>query len=343
MKRLDRIRRGAATVEMAIAAVILVPTIMYTIFLEDLLNFKLEQYETISSPAWDYLSIDYNAPTTKGNIDGYARLTYCDHTSLYNSYDQPFECGDNHHNGTVTAAHQCWIVAGAKQVYCSTSKDDYLGSSGSLLGLSTFNSQYNEGGVFNCNARLGVMNFFLPNKFFTWSEKRNAGDKSYQVTTKNRYKSGDDNRQNDDAHGNAASGTGVDSAGSGDIILAQQNFSVLHDPWATNYPPNTDGDNSQGKFHDRMKVYYDAQGIMPGKGYLEGVQFGAQAVGDGVLGPMAIMDGDGDDPITPTVAWKSENTRNVNSHTASGWEDDRQQSSYGSREDNYFGMEEGWW
>ena len=302
---LKRLGRGQATVEMSIAVIILVPTIMYTLFLEDLLYFKLEMYETVSSPAWDYLGLNYNkedpdlakflgddgfntgAPAYKGWLNGrYARLTYCDHTSAYNSYDIDFECGDNHHDGTTTTAHQCWIVPDAKQVGCQLVKDTYLAGA-SLPGMSDWDGTYNKGGVLQCGARLGVMNFFLPNKLFTWSEKRNANDKSYQVSTKNRYKSGNDDRQGDDAHGNAASGKGVDSAGSGDIIMAAQEFAVLHDPWATNYPPNSDGDNSNskqnGKFHDRMEVYYSAHG-----GKLQTAKaFGQQALSD-VLGAGAI-------------------------------------------------------
>lgn len=58
-QRMQR-RRGGATVELAIMMVFLIPTFLYSLFLDDLLNFKLEMQETIVSTPWDYNFLDYN-------------------------------------------------------------------------------------------------------------------------------------------------------------------------------------------------------------------------------------------------------------------------------------------
>jgi hypothetical protein len=236
------------------------------------------------------------------------------------------------------------MVESAQQVHCNANKDDFLGSVGDLEGLKKFNDQYHKGGVFECNARLGVMNYYLPNKFFTWSEQKTGGI----VTTKRRYKGSTDDRQNDDVHKNYKAedpeqDAEVDTEENANIVFVKEHFAVLHDPWATNYPPNTDGDNGGGRFFDRMEVYYTAQGEKSGAGFREAVTLGQDLNGKNLIGAGAIEDGAGDDVTTPPLAWNEQAERNINGHTASGWEDERQSNSHSSRSGSYFGMGENDW
>ncbi len=60
MNRMTRQSRGAAAVETTIMMVFLVPTIMYTLFIQDLTWYKIEQQETIVSTPWDYNYVDWN-------------------------------------------------------------------------------------------------------------------------------------------------------------------------------------------------------------------------------------------------------------------------------------------
>lgn len=189
-------RRGQAAVEMAVTTIVLVPLILYTLFLEDMLAYKLENQEPTIVAGWDYITNNYMKGSEKRDIGRMNRLKYCDHTAAYDSYDKPYDCdkmstdgasgedsggsgsgsgdvdisggggggSDKGHHQT-TAAHQCWILPGADQVRCTLSK---------TAGITMFNEsavtmysqmgEWNQGGLVTCGAQLGVMNYMLPNK-----------------------------------------------------------------------------------------------------------------------------------------------------------------------------------
>ena len=44
---------GAAVVELAISMIVVVPVILYTLFLNDLLIYNLDWQEAVVTPAWD--------------------------------------------------------------------------------------------------------------------------------------------------------------------------------------------------------------------------------------------------------------------------------------------------
>ncbi len=89
--------RGAAATEMAIMAIILVPVVMYYLFLEDALYFKLNAQEPVVAAPFDRSTVNYNMPVH--DVGYYNRLIYCDHSSAYDSsgasgsrYDPTFDC-----------------------------------------------------------------------------------------------------------------------------------------------------------------------------------------------------------------------------------------------------------
>ena len=82
-KRLRKKQRGTATVEMAVLMIVLIPTILYTMYLEDLLFFKFDLEETVTSTPWDFSTHDYRkngADDIAGTVRQAAMQTYWDHT-----------------------------------------------------------------------------------------------------------------------------------------------------------------------------------------------------------------------------------------------------------------------
>lgn len=371
-------RRGAAAVELAIMMVFLVPTFMYVLFLQDLLWYKLEMQETIVSTPWDYSFVDWNrfkmkdssSPPPEDNAeesggsagDGYdptktdekpptyadedldnvvarnSRRTYCDHTSAYDGTVQ-WDCKDQHHH-TNYAAHQCWLTAsgasgGIKglQVTCSRKKDSSMAIPG-----SSFNDDFNAGGVVNCYARLGVTNYFLPNKFFEfWG--RNDVTKMQRFGGNNAVGSSG----NQSTHGDAQ---GTTSEGGLAIIFPTQFFSVMHDPWAVNRPGDINPDDGGGcakdpdsRFRARMKSYWDIPGAV---GVAQAMMWNGKMMSDNLLSPASQCDMIGDLLISPPLAWKSAHNRPFGSKDfgTSGWDDQRQQTAYNARKGTYYARDD---
>ena len=86
MKRRLRLRRGQATVELAVTTIVFVPLCLYVLFLDDLLRYKLDLAEAVFSSSWDYTSIPYDKGAP--DLSSADEFTYCDHTSAYDSYTQ---------------------------------------------------------------------------------------------------------------------------------------------------------------------------------------------------------------------------------------------------------------
>lgn len=368
--------RGAAAVEMAIMMIVLVPTFMYVLFLQDLLWYKLEMQETVVSTPFDYNFMDWNRfRMAEGNIQqpppednaeedgtdsppGYnpadpdetpityatppvdnavarnSRRTYCDHTSAYDG-DVQYDCKDQHHH-TNYAAHQCWLTGaggnGPKglQVTCTREKDSSMART---QGLRSFNADFNAGGIIECHARLGVTNYFLPNKFFSWWGKNDV-TKMKRFGGNNAVGSSGNTATHDDAKGVGGDGQA--------IVFGAQYMSVLHDPWAVNRPEDITPDSGDGpyknpksRFRDRMLSYWEGPSALLSNARLWHNQMGR----DELLSFPSQMDNVGDHLGTPPLAWKSAHEREFGRYHASGWDDPRQKSAYGARQGSYFAMD----
>lgn len=355
--------RGAAAVETAIMMVFLVPTFMYVLFLQDLLWYKLEQEETVVSTPWDYTALDWtrfnmpSATTPSDNNDDEAeqpadnspaykpdrnetesapqekavdepvahqsRRTYCDHTSAYDSMDPTYECGTAHH--TNYTAHQCWLTGRdhgstqkGQQVTCWRADDSAVALSAVAIG------GFNKGGLVYCQARLGVVNYFLPNKFFSfWSRADVTSLKTYEK------------QQN----GTITQTTHTDSQSAEDgqaIVFIPQTAGMLQDTWALNWPKavNPSDSATDSAFGSRMNAYYTVTQLAGA----QAMALGAQLVSDKLLGPAALVDGLGDTVLTPPLAWKEDADRKFDDFGTSGWNDQRQQDAYNNRQNSYFGQ-----
>lgn len=300
-----------------------------------------------------------------GGLDRIARLTFCDHYSHYQSWTQKsasradgssFESGEecnteNHHrqsgvhgSGVNLAAHQCWMVGGGQQIMCNVEKDEYFTlTTTALPNMTYFNDTYNNGGHVTCNAKLGVMNYFMPQKLFQqFSQRDLTGLKKNEGTV----------------HADAANASAANA-----IVFKEDKFGMLHDPWAVNWPQDMGPDDiettslrlpfdntgvlgyrkdSKNLFYERMKTHFDATSGPIGLNAIRNV--GKNLVQKKLISPTALLDTEfglnGDNPSTPTLAFKGTTTdRKTEKFFPSAWGDNRQSASSGSRRDQYFGWQ----
>jgi len=366
---------------MAILAIILVPIIMYYLFLEDALYFKLNGQEPVVAAPFDMLTVNYNMPTK--DVGYFNRMIYCDHSSAYDSagnggskFDPTFDCqgsppspadpafdpdnptavyaGTDKGHHTEKGAHQCWISAGAKQLYCSGTGNSMKIGTKILAGPSTkWLDYYNKGALTTCSDRVGVLNYIIMAKFFSWSAR--GGELTGGSFGDHQLKH---NRQH--AHADYTSSTTGNS-----ILMPEQKLAVLTDPWALNhldevtpndkanitsdYHPGDDAEGRQEKsagkgqlnrLSNRVGTYY----LHYGNNSSGGGQAAFTSVNDffskgtdKFLIDDARTDGIGDEPESVPVLYKNEKTRKATAPRgdgyASGWADGRQSSM--NRPNNY--------
>lgn len=318
--------RGTAAVEMAVTMVLLVPLILYTLFLQDLLNYKLENQEPTIVAGWDHITTDYM--TSTADVGGMNRLKYCDHSAAYDSYtDKDYDCESATHHQAPTA-HQCWITAGGEQVQCTVIRDEGDSTdrpSGSFHGwvYGKFHS-WSKGGMAVCSARLAVMNYFLPNTFMNWFSR-------VDVTDKERFEQ--------DAHADKDATT-VDNT----WVLVKEYFAVMADPWALNHigevepgdfdamtgggagsrvPGKVQGEDYYHPLLDRTGHFYKYYGNRRGLADAESWRTSVS----GLLSEYAQIDTIGDHLGSVPVSWKPEKTRSESAGYASGWADQRMSRS----------------
>lgn len=317
--------RGGAAVETAVAMIVLVPLIMYTLFLEDLLFYKFDLQETVTSTPWDYADLDYREDKTsiddqRSTARTAAMQTFWDHTSAWNTYSDPnHDAKDTDHHQAL-AAHECWLAQGGQEIECSNSSSVGITVAGEFIAL-------NKGGKVSCNAILGVQNYFLPQQLFQWWAKA-------AMTKQKRWV------------GESADGAIHDNAKQDPYLYPKLEFSVLTDSWALNsmdneslLNPDAHPANLGHKFTKWVAIPY---GLRQGQ-LQKAKDFASQAQNDELLGSMATIDGTGDMLDTPPVAWKADAKREFHDHTTSGWSDSRHSGTQGSMQDKYLGQADSKW
>lgn len=252
-------------VELAVTMIALVPLLLYTLFLEDLLIYNLDWQEAIVTPAWDALSIDY--PTlgqpseAAARVQGVARRVFCDHTSAYDSYDKQFDCADERHHKAL-AAHQCWL-AGGKQVTCGVNPE---------VGLveESYRPRFSRGGLLSCTARLGVQNYFIVQRFLSFGDEltrttKFSGDVHANASSANSGNAWVFGGQGGSASGGEEEGAPGTAGEEGNDLpqgttSSDDFFAVLHDSWALNHLVTILPDDPhpwQGHpLYDRVEHYY---------------------------------------------------------------------------------------
>jgi len=319
-----RAPRGGAAVETAVLMIVLVPLIMYTLFLEDMAFYKFDQQETVVSTPWDFADLDYREDkvsiSTQQALAARASMqTFWDHTSAWNTYSDPnHDAKDTDHHQALTA-HQCWFQG--QEIACSTS-----GNVGVMV-AGEFNMM-NKGGQVICNAQLTMQNYFLPQKLFEWWAKADM-TKQKRWTGESGESQIHDNAKND-----------------GTFKYPKGEFSVVTDSWALNsmddeglLNPLAHPANAGHKFTKWVAIPYGLR-----QQYLQKAnQFAQSAQSDGFLSNLATVDGTGDMLETPPVAWKKDPDREFGNHYTSGWSDQRHKSTQQTMEDKYMGKPENTW
>jgi hypothetical protein len=358
MKTVTRRRRGrgAAAVETAILCVVLVPIMMYSMFLSDLCAYKLEQDEAVFGSTWDFAGpVDYrhqksstifgskdddhlNEKCSKtgrcGLVEWSERCVYADHNSAFNEVKDNVCDSSEHHQ--ALAAHQCWLTPKGQQIQCHLDES----STGGLINPLFLDK--NNGGLVSCRARLGVMNYFLPQKFMSWW----AHEDMY---SRNHYTDGTRNYVNvttDIVHRDAPSET---------FHFPVENMALVVDPWALNWVRTGDeNDFNKGHLDDKLSGTSH-----PGNSDSEMTKwawvayapayflksftienFGIQAISKGFLNPLVMLDRTGDAISTIPIAWKVNPETEVQAHDHSGWNDSRVQNTRSAMTDSYMGVAE---
>lgn len=362
-----RHRRGAAAVELAVSVIFLVPLIMYMHFLQEMLIMKLNGQEAAVQASWDFTILDYGSEVRDSANSKYARfsrLTYCDHTAAYDSYDRDYDCEDAIHHKSMTA-HECWIgkdaAAYGGQVRCFISRQDPLSPSGAAASAV---AGFGQGGLLTCSSRLGIMNYYLPNSFLNNFRKGKGFTVNVDASgvKKDRQKSrwaptggaidmtgGQAPAPQDDAHNDRknAKENGETSLGSNYWRLAKTEHAMLADPWAlgleggkndiSNINPNVPSAfNKSHPLYARIAAAYKTAGgaLTKAEDWNKAIQNAGMISGD------SRQDGQGDNLSTAAAAFKKNDREQGfnNDHWAAQWGDSRVRQTWGEREDAYFGL-----
>ncbi len=365
MKRQSQHRRGAASVELAVSMIFLVPLIMYMIFLQDMLIMKLNGQEAAVQASWDFTVLDYGSQISPHGVGSFTRLTYCDHSAAYDSYSQPWDCdesGSRHHKAMT--AHECWIGTDPNgyggQVRCTVNEQLQPSGAGTRAVAA-----FGQGGVVNCRGRLGIMNYYLPNQFLTTFRKgkgfgvnadgaQGGTDALGQSSTRktkmaSRWAVGNGQaKAQDDAHGerSKAKEHGDSSAGSNYWRLAWTDHSMLVDPWALGLsggedpigrinPNMVSGPNLRNPLYARIRAAYGTA-----SGALQKAEAWNTAIQrEDLLQGNSMQDGSGDNLTTAAAAFEPNSAQQqFGQHWAAQWGDSRIRATEGSRQNGYFGL-----
>ncbi|HVG63240.1 MAG TPA: hypothetical protein VNA24_32045 [Hyalangium sp.] len=199
----SRRARGGAMVEFVLLNIILIPLLLYAIFLMDAAYLKLDLQETVVSGVWDFSQLNTEPPSWGGigNVDApqdrdknnanelqaamrAVRVAYADHTSAFDDGTDPSQPGfgdkerlrgngdgSEHPSPTGHARHHTGFGAhysfkfkdGDTQFMCGLSSDMSWNSDQNMTDFA--NSGYNAGGEVRCEATGYIYNYIIPETF----------------------------------------------------------------------------------------------------------------------------------------------------------------------------------
>lgn len=341
----QRAPRGAASVEMAVCMLVIVPVFLYALFLDDLLRYSLDVQEATVSTVWDYTVEDFSQSSEDkvAAVQRHARLMFCDHESGKGRYDvmgpmgNYLDCeGEDHHRGTAVSAHVCWINDQAKQVTC-TGPDRSVGKlSGNDKLYTGYADKFNQGGLVHCSARAVVENYLLPKHFLSkFSDDRGAVD-----LTKKRWVGGS-------YHDNSKLGD-KDTA----YFIKEQEMSILVDTWALTQPADVRPGKKEGELYNRVVNLYTNDGANPGFAQVKRQLLSFNNQLKSLIASGSLPKSGGDDPGTPNLAIKphlqglATPSERIRQETGNAyyfntewrdWEQDRNRKTYEKRGEHYLG------
>jgi hypothetical protein len=287
--------------------IVLIPIFLYVLFLEDLLKHRLMAQAAAVTTPWDFNNVSYESfsrnqvdtvlldktkvtqgtTQTVGGHTGkapglFARLTWCDHTAAYNSYDPSFECDDPGHH-VALMAHACWDTQLAQEVGCGIDGSTATNYTDLTKMIGPFMTQAHKGGEIFCSDRVGVLNYFLPQKVLSQF--------SQVDTTRTTQYSGSVH-----SHKNAAA--------SSVYALTMERFSVLHDPWAQTTVTSVSAPGTSSVLQKRVNAIYASP--MNDLALVAAYAYLGQAVRQQLLDPAVLIPADTfmtDDLTSANVAY----------------------------------------
>jgi hypothetical protein len=282
-------------VELAVSMLVVVPIIMYILFIDDLLRAKLDLEEAVMMAPWEYARVNFEQGAAGAGVQKAVRLDWCDHTTAYNSYDRSYDCDNPIHHVALTA-HECWLTAGAKQVSCGISGDkdgkDFAKLQGTLT-AGDAHDKWTKGGLVRCSARLGVINYYLPMKLFEEFTE-------VEITKAEKM------------HGSphaAAKSVTVESH----YLLEEQQAGLLVDTWKLDTMPDRMETPGSGDFKKRVQQIYSPYFLAAAA---VGAQFYEKIIQDDYVNAGVFIDGFGDDPYDANLVFDPsiDGTFNENMH-----------------------------
>jgi hypothetical protein len=370
-RRRQRDRRGAAAVEFAVSVIFLVPLIMYMVTLQEFLIMKFNGQEAAIQATFDFPVLDYaDAPPldsgetafVSGSVGSMSRLTYCDHSAAFDSFNRDFECDDQRHHKNMTV-HECWIGddpgAYGGQVSCVRVDEPIVPTGPATAAVASFG----KGGVMNCTSRLGILNYYLPNSFLnTFRNKKGfAVNQDASGTEKKKMKSrwaygkdttarsalGDQDAAHDDRQ--QATPNGDTSLGSNDWRLARTNHRMLVDTWAV----GLEGRNPVQAIDFNNPLVADTVPLPPpptlygritaayataGGATAKAKQWNSDLQNAELIDARSMKDKVGDNLTTAAAAFKPNSAeQEFSGHWAGQWSDERVRSTKQARGQKYFG------
>jgi hypothetical protein len=336
----SRSNRGQAAVELSLLGILIIPTFLYIIFLDDLLRYKQDQQEAMVAAGWDFTTLNWDHQTlqnpeyylpNKGtpanqadsrhesHVSFYNRMAYSDHTAATPRFDDPTaDLSEKHHLGV--GAHQCWLVGETKnnQVTC-TQVDVNIAANFTVDGtvngrtrLRDFVSQ-GTGGLYQCKGRVGVVNNFLPSGVLFFSKEELSSRKF---------------------HGKFSDSGSIDFDGKNTHSYRKSaeayhfpfdTFAVVTHPWAmtdqedvspTN-SPRLPATTSGVPLYDRVVQIYNSVGPIAAIG--SATIYPVKAIQQQLISPAVIIDqatpvSSGDLMLTPEVAFRKAYDPTVNGY-----------------------------
>jgi hypothetical protein len=227
--------RGGAMVETALSMLVIVPVFMLGILADDLLRYRLDLQEAVTSTVWDFTGRDFHrGQNHRDVIQRNNRLTWCNHTSAYDSFDEANDCQGTRENEAV-GAHVSWETADANEITCDLD-EDFL-QPGMIEDPTQyarlFHGEYTTGGLATCRASLSVLNYLAPRTFLPQFSDQD-------LTEKDRHE------------GDVRAAAGNASGDNGSFFLREQQFAVLTDTWALNDVPWRVYNHQEGDLHERV-------------------------------------------------------------------------------------------
>jgi len=182
-RQYGRRQRGGALVETALMMLVLIPLLLYAIFLMDAAYLKLDLQETVVSGIWDFSTrnAETGAPSDEMETPMRAvRASYSDHTSAFEDgaevdpdvaadYGNVARVTGNHmhdkHHKTYFAAQYTFRWEGADTQFLCNSGNDMNWTVDPLF--KGFGRRFGTGGYVKCEATGYIYNYLIPQKLFT--------------------------------------------------------------------------------------------------------------------------------------------------------------------------------